>query len=151
MRFRDLLRNPETHIVRLSKKERERILKQMCGVINDDDAIDPKHYFYNKRKSNSKFRKAFQLCRQVSDTLQLVLAGNDPLLGGLHVVDVVPAPDSRRMLVILGLSADEVSSASHVEEIMACLRTHVPRLRSEIARSISRRKTPQLVFEITTR
>lgn len=137
--------------MRLSKKERERILKQMCGVINDDDAIDPRHYFYNKRKGKPKFRKAYQLCRQVSDTLQLVLTGNDPLLDGLRIVDVVPAPDSRRMLVILGLPKDEVDSATQVEAIMDCLRTHIPRLRSEIARSISRRKTPQLVFEITTR
>lgn len=137
--------------MRLSKKERERILKQSCGVINDDDAIDPKHYFYNKRKSSAKFRKAYQLCRQVSDTLQLVLTDDDPLLEGLHVVDVVPAPDSRRMLVILGISPDEVDTASQVEEIMECLQTHVPRLRSEVARSINRSRTPQLVFEITTR
>lgn len=137
--------------MRLSKKERERAMKQMCGVINGDDAIDPKHYFYNKRKSKDKYRKAFQLCRQVADTLQLVLTGNDPMLDGLAVIDVMPAPDSRRMLVLLGLDADESTSASKIREIMECLRMHVPRLRSEIAQTITRRKTPQLAFEITTR
>lgn len=136
--------------MRLSKKEREQILRQHCGIIRDDDAIDPKHYFCNKRKPRSKHRKAFQLCRQVSDTLQLVLTGGDPVLEGLAVVDVVPAPDSRRMLVILGVDSEVISSATQVEEIMVCLREHTPRLRSEVARSISRRKTPQLVFEITT-
>ena len=135
--------------MRLSKKERERVMKQMCGVINADDAIDPKHYFYNKRKSKDKYRKAFQLCRQVADTLQLVLIDDDPMLDGLVVIDVVPAPDSRRMLVILRLDADKDVTASEVEEIMKRLRTHVPRLRSEIAQTITRRKTPQLVFEIT--
>lgn len=135
--------------MRLSKKERERVIKESCGVINGDDAVDPKHYFYNKRKSKDKYRKAFQLCRQVADTLRLVLTGDDPVLDGLAVVDVLPAPDSRRMLVLLTLDEDEDSSASRIEETMKHLRTHVPRLRSEIAQTITRRKTPQLVFEIT--
>ena len=137
--------------MRLSKKERERVLKQSCGIINDDDAIDPRHYFSNKRKSKAKYRKAYQLCRQVADTLQLVLTNGDPELDGLTVLDVVPAPDSRRMLVLLGLPAVQVKSASEVDAIMKRLQTHVPRLRSEIARSINRRKTPQLLFEITAR
>ena len=137
--------------MRLGKKQRYQILKQMCGVINEDDAIDPRHYFYNRKKSKNKYRKTYQLCRQVSDTLQLVLNGNDPILEDLHVVDVVPAPDSRRLLVIVGLAADIVESASHVEAIMDRLNDHVPRLRAEIASVITRRKTPQLLFEITTR
>ena len=137
--------------MRLSRKQRERVLNQMCGIIRDDDAIDPKHYFYNKRKSKNKFRKAYQLCRQVADTLQLVLTGADPLLDGLTIVDVIPAPDARRMLVILAISPDEVHSATQIEEMMSRLRFHVPRLRSEIAQTICRRKTPQLSFEITVR
>ena len=134
----------------LSKKERERLLKQHCGVINDDDAIGPRHYFYNKRKHNKKHRKVFQLCRQVSDTLHMVLSDGSPLLDGLSVVDVVPAPDSRRMLVILGLDkAVKIESATDVEAIMAELQLQTPRLRAEISRTINRRKTPQLVFEIS--
>ena len=133
----------------LSKKDRERLLKQHCGVINDDDAIDPRHYFYNKRKGNRKHRKVFQLCRQVSDTLHMVLSDGSSLLDGLSVVDVVPAPDSRRMLVILGLDpAVEINSATDVEAIMTELQQQTPRLRAEISRTINRRKTPQLVFEI---
>ena len=134
----------------LNKKQRERLLKQHCGVINEDDAIDPRHYFYNKRKPNRKYRKAFQLCRQVLETLHLVLTDDDPGLEGLNVVDVVPAPDSRRMLVLLSLDpAMKVTSANQIEEVMDCLQSHVPRLRSEIARTINRKKTPNLVFEIT--
>ena len=133
----------------LSKKDRERLLKQHCGVINDDDAIDPRHYFYNKRKGNRKHRKVFQLCRQVSDTLHMVLSDGSSLLDGLSVVDVVTAPDSRRMLVILGLDpAVEINSATDVEAIMTELQQQTPRLRAEISRTINRRKTPQLVFEI---
>lgn len=112
--------------------------------------MDPRHYFYNKRRGKDKFRKAFQLCRQISETLQMVLTDGDPMLDGLTVVDVLPAPDARRMLVIVGLDADSVTSATELEEVHQRLTAHLPRLRSEIARSISRRKTPQLVFEITT-
>ena len=134
----------------LNQRERQILLKKHCGVINSDDAIDPRHYFYNKRKPNRKYRKAYQLCRQVLDTLQLTLATEDePLLAGLTVVDVVPAPDSSRMLVILQPGIGElISCASQAEQIMKCLDQHRPRLRSEIARSINRRKTPNLIFEL---
>ena len=132
-----------------SRKQRERLLKQHCGAINDDDAIDPRHYFYNKRKPNRKFRKAFQLCRQVADTLHLVLTDNDSDLESVSVVDVVPAPDARRMLVLINIDpAGDSMSASDVEFTMAVLQAHVPRLRAEIARTINRKKTPNLIFEV---
>ena len=136
--------------MRINKKQRERLLKQHCGVINDDDAIDPRHYFYNKRKPNRKFRKTYQLCRQVADTLHMVLRGNDPNLDCISVVDVLPAPDSRRMLVLVCFEpGQEKQTASEIEATMAILQSHVPRLRSEIARSINRKKTPNLIFELT--
>lgn len=133
----------------LNKKQREQLLRKHCGTINNDDAIDPRHYFYNKRKSKDKFRKSFQLCRQVADTLHLTLTDGVPELEGLSVIDVVPAPDSRRMLVILAMDASIATSASSVENVMAILQLNIPRLRSEIARSINRKKTPQLIFEVS--
>ena len=132
----------------LSKKEREQLLKKHCGVINSDDAIDPKHFFYNKRKAGNQYRKVFQLCRQVESTLHLTLNEGDPYLE-LEVIDVVPAPDSKRMLVIVQPAmGTSIQSATDAEAMMACLRKQVPRLRAEIARSINRRKTPTLIFEL---
>ena len=133
--------------MRLNKKQRERLLRENCGAINNDDAIDPRHYFYNKKKSKSKFRKVFQLCRQVKQTLQMVLTEGNEKLTGLSVVDVVPAPDSRRMLVIVELEPDATATGSDVEALMALLVSETPRLRFEISQSIHRRKTPQLIFE----
>ena len=142
-------RDPQETKMSLSKKQRERLLRLHCDTINSDDAIDPRHYFYNKRKSKNKFRKAFQLCRQVSDTLQLTLTDNKPALEGMTVIDVVPAPDSRRMLVIVALDPTKTYTATEVESVMECLQSQTPRLRSEISQSIHRRKTPMLVFEIS--
>lgn len=136
--------------MRLSKKQRLAILSKHCGVINSDDAIDPRHYFNNKRKAKNEFRKSFQLCRQVAETLHMVLSATADSLADLSVVDVVPAPDSRRMLVVLKLDNTIIQSGSEIEQLMERLHQETPRLRSEIAQSINRRKTPQLVFEITT-
>ena len=133
----------------LNKKQREILLKQHCGAINSDDAIDPKHYFFNKRKHSRKYRKVFQLCRQVLETLQFVLAEGDPRLENFSLVDVVPAPDSRRLLVIVRLDDAESTTATQVDQLMDLLVEHIPRLRAEIARSISRRKTPNLIFELS--
>lgn len=133
--------------MKLNQKQRQLLLRKHCGVINSDDAIEPKHYFYNKRKAKSKYRKVYQLCRQVLQTLQLVLVDDVELLQGVSVVDVVPAPDSRRLLVIVSLDTP-IDSSSLVESVMVSLKNQVPRLRCEIARSVHRRKTPNLVFEI---
>ena len=135
-------------VLTLNKKQRERLLKENCGAINNDDAIDPRHYFYNKRKSKSKFRKIYQLCRQVQETLQLTLSDGHESLHDLTVVDVVPAPDSRRMLVVVELDRKTMPTATQIEELMACLANQVPRLRFEISQTINRRKTPQLIFEL---
>ena len=131
----------------LTRKQRERLLRENCGAINDDDAIDPRHYFYNKRKSKSKFRKVYQLCRQVMETLQLVLVNGMDELEDLKVVDVLPAPDSRRLLVVLELDRADMPSTTQVDQWIEILTKEVPRLRFEISQSIHRRKTPQLTFE----
>ena len=79
----------------------------------------------------------------------MVLTDGNERLDGLAIVDVVPAPDSRRMLVILGLAPGTVvKSAAEVEQIMEQLQLETPRLRAEIARTINSKKTPNLVFEI---
>ena len=133
----------------LNKKQRAVLLKQHCGVINDDDAIDPKHYFYNKRKHPKKYRKVFQLCRQISETLQFVLREGNERFEKMSIVDVVPAPDSRRLLVIVCVENLGSMTASEVDSLMKLVESDIPRLRMEIARAINRRKTPNLIFEFT--
>jgi ribosome-binding factor A len=93
-------------------------------------------------------RKTLQLCGQIADTLNYVLSGElgDDLLRNLYVESVRPAPDATRLLVsVAPLDAADVERA---DQILQKLHIHAPRIRSEVAQSIHRRKTPELSFVV---
>lgn len=96
-------------------------------------------------------RKAKQLSRQVLETLDLVLSGDcrDELLQSLHVVSVVPAPNSSRLLVTV--FADLPSELFDQQEILERVDDQMGRLRAEVAASINRKRVPSLVFHILGR
>jgi ribosome-binding factor A len=98
--------------------------------------------------SHKESRKAKQLCRQVAQTLDLVLSGDcrDELLQSLHVISVVPAPNSSRLLVTV--SADLPVEEFDRQEILESLERQTGRLRAEVAASISRKRVPSLVFHV---
>jgi len=88
-------------------------------------------------------RKAQQFCRQVQRALNLALAnpnGSDDL-NGLFVEDVSPAPDCGRLLVHVIIPA-----GSPVADAIGALRRDTPRLRSEVAMAITRKRAPELSF-----
>ena len=98
-------------------------------------------------KSHDEGRKAKQLCRQVADTLALVLGDcRDDRLQALHVISVVPAPNSSRLLVTV--SADLASDQFNPREILELLDQQTGRLRSEVAASINRKRVPALAFHV---
>jgi len=129
------------------KRAREQMLAH-CNFIHEDDGIDPHEFFKNDRGSRKVNRKALQLCRQVAETLEQVLSGEtgDDVLAGLHVSSVVPAPDSSRLLVTLVSAIDE--GRFDLRAIEKKLADSRGRLRSAIAMTITRRKTPVLAFEV---
>ena len=111
----------------------------------DSAAIGPK----SGRRSNGKLnRKALQLCRQVSDTLNSVLSGEsgDDLLQSLYVESVTPAPDATQVLVTVQVTDAELVIPE--SEILGRLRLASGWLRSEVAAAITRRHTPNLVFQL---
>jgi ribosome-binding factor A len=133
----------------LDKRTREQLLAH-CGELHDDDGTDPREFFKPSRCGTEKreTRKARQLCRQVAETLDQILSGeaNDDILRALRVADVIPAPDTSRLLVTLHIDCDPVDfDRPAVEERLAASRG---RLRSEVAAAITRRKAPALAFEI---
>ena len=88
-------------------------------------------------------RKARQLCRQVERALNLAFAdrngSNDT--GGLFVNEVSPAPDCGRLLVHVVIPADRPAA-----DVIRALRRESPRLRSEVAAAITRKRAPELSF-----
>ena len=88
-------------------------------------------------------RKARQFCRQVQRALNLALADrhSDDGLSNLFVEDVSPAPDCGQLLVHVVVPAQRP-----VAEALAALRQDAPRLRSEVAATITRKRAPELSF-----
>ncbi|APW61423.1 hypothetical protein [Paludisphaera borealis] len=95
-------------------------------------------------------RKTMQLCHQVAVTLDEVLAEcGDPLLHGLHVVDVEPSPDVSRLLVILAPDDGEpVDGPDALHRVEAHLSRASGHLRGEIAQAITRKRAPALVYHL---
>ena len=93
-------------------------------------------------------RKTLQLCGQVAETLNLVLAEEpDDVLRGLYVAGVEPAPDDSRLLVTVeSLPADRPDPA----RALARLELASAHLREEVARAITRRRVPSLAFRFAT-
>jgi ribosome-binding factor A len=88
-------------------------------------------------------RKTLQFCRQVQRALNLALAdGNaDDGLNDLFVETVSPAPDCGHLLVHVVIPPNRT-----VGETLGALRRDAPRLRSEVAMAITRKRAPELSF-----
>ena len=125
--------------------------KNFCQQLGEEDGIDPR--LVSRRSLDSRHRdqnrKTQQLCQQVWHVLDAVLTGEarDADLQGLSVISVVPAPHAGRLLVsVQSWAVDALSRWSVIDEK---LRRATPWLRSELAASISRRRIPELVFQLT--
>jgi ribosome-binding factor A len=94
----------------------------------------------HQRKQNHKDQ---MLCRQVQRALNLALAGGcgDDVLRELYVVDVTPAPSATHLLVQVSIPASIA-----IVDVLERLSRAMPRLRAEVARSITRKRAPELSF-----
>lgn len=129
----------------LDKRTREAMLAH-CGEIHEDDGVDPREYFRASRSHHKQDRKAKQLCRQVAETLDQVLAGEtgDDLLRELRVVEVIPAPDASRLQVTV--QQDCEVEQFEPQEITTRLGLVTGFLRTAVTAAITRRKAPALIF-----
>src|SRR5262249_31902017 len=120
-----------------------------CIDVGPEDGSDPRDFF---RKSPGPVtnRKALQLCGQVADTLNLVLAAcGDDLLRRLIVASVQPAPTSVRLLVTVcpGVPTESLEAA----EVLERLQRAAGMLRTEVAAGVHRKKAPELLFRFAAR
>jgi len=110
----------------------------------DPDFVEALDENESRRTSNRQAeRKTEQFCRQVQRALNMALAdrGVGDGLDGLFVEEVSPAPDCGRLLVYV-LVADGLA----VADAIGALDRETPRLRSEVASAITRKRAPELYF-----
>lgn len=131
----------------LDKRTRREMLAH-CADLHEDDGVDPRDYFAAGKRLRKPNRKALQLCRQVADTLGLVISGvgHGELLGALRVVAVEPPSGAGplRVTVAVDLPPDSFDP----DAVLKLLRDETGWLRSEIAAAITRRRVPKLMFRL---
>jgi ribosome-binding factor A len=105
------------------------------------------HLFFDLESARPDHRAA-SLCRQAQEAVTLALADAepDPRLDGAWVVSVDPAPGPERLLVNVALAGR--TSENDIEAALAALVEMKPWLRSEIARTIHRKRVPDLAFRV---
>lgn len=93
-------------------------------------------------RGSRESQKSRQFCRQVQRALNLALADCAiDGIGDLFIDEVVPAPDCGRLVVYVLLPVDQPAA-----NVMAALQREAPKLRSEMASAISRKRAPELYF-----
>ena len=129
----------------------DREFDSFAECMEDIELIRPRGRPTHVGRTNKEDRKAKQLCRQVADTLSLVLAGDgrDELLGCLQVQSVVPAPNASRLLVTV--TADLGEQVVDTQQVLDRLAVQMGRLRAEVAASINRKRVPLLLFQVVGR
>ncbi|QDU93075.1 ribosome-binding factor A [Lignipirellula cremea] len=89
-------------------------------------------------------RKTLQLCRQIEKALSYAFSlCNNELVSGLQVDEVVPAPNAARLMVFVS----SLDAGVTPTDALAALHEAAPQLRTEVAASINRSKTPDLIYQ----
>ena len=112
-----------------------------------DGEADPGVFFGATDRSRKTNWKALQLCKQVERAASLALASeceSDALVGAA-VVSVEPAPDAGRLRIVVCLASG--ASPESMAEARAALAGCSLAVRAEVARSIHRKRVPEIVFE----
>lgn len=101
----------------------------------EDEPSDPS-------SNRQRERKVRQFCRQVQRALNLALA--DRVCDGINdlfVDEVSPAPDCGRLMIHV-----LIPDGRPVADAITALGREAPRLRSEVATAITRKRAPELCF-----
>jgi ribosome-binding factor A len=132
-----------------SRKRKKDDPRALCAHLYPDDGVNPREDVRQDALDGRKpDRKTRQLCKQVAQTLQLALGGlpEADVLVGVSVWDVTPAPHAGRLRVVMA-----VSEAGRAAEVAALLRQRGAWLRGEVAAAITRRRVPELTFDVIVR
>ncbi len=123
------------------RKEILRTLATLCDEPRLGDGQDPRYDRKRQRNANGE-RKTWQLCKQIAIAVQLALGNSaDERLRELSVVEVTPAPDASRLLLLVQPNSAVASCEEEMNEALANARGY---LRTAAAEAITRKKTPIL-------
>lgn len=133
------------------KKRIEQTWRDLCAELTEDDGLTPDQYdkqdeqFTNPGTPKSEDRSTLRLCAQVAKALHLAMLADcqDPNLQALEVLRVEPYPGARRLRVHL-LAHCKTEPA----ELNAKLQAVSHLLHHAVARTITRKRSPRLVFVI---
>lgn len=119
-----------------------------AGDVYRDDEPDPEVFFGEAVRPRKANFKALQLSKQVERAVSETLAGEwlSDALTGASVASVEPAPDAGRLLVTVLL--DPRATGADVAEARSALGAATAVLRAEVARSIHRKRVPELAFDV---
>jgi len=119
-----------------------------AGDVYRDDEPDPEVFFGEAVRTRKANFKALQLSKQVERAVSQTLASEwlSDALAGAAVASVEPAPDAGRLLVTVLL--DPRATGADVGEARAALCAATAVFRAEVARSIHRKRVPELAFDV---
>lgn len=115
--------------------------RDLCAHISDDDGVNPK---FDKRDGPRRpSGKDLALCKQAARAIDQSLSVLSWAIdAGLRVVAVEPAPDAKRIRVLVAWS----DRRAGVELVMAWLQARKGVLRTAVAEAITRKRAPDLIF-----
>ncbi len=123
----------------LHKKTLER-MRLLVAELDPDDGLHPRQRRRQERRRDRSSARKRRLCGQVARALTIALpTAADPQLRSLLVVEVVPAPDLRRLEARIAAPPGQPPDG-----LSARLGLARPWLREEVALAIHRKRAPEL-------
>ena len=139
--------------MRQPKRKRNTLPSGLAGSYDSADGKDPRFDPSPAREAglegNEDRRKLMQLCSQVLRTLHLVWPAGGEGLDSTSPTEVLPAPNSHNLLVLVYCNQSPDLLPDSI--ILDAIQKHSDELRQEVARSITRKRTPRLSFAIMPR
>lgn len=137
-----------------NRLKRIRLPSGLAGRYEYLDGLDPRFDYQLKDSdeasaSGKEQRKLKQLCCQVMRVLSLAWPDDHIWLSATQVHDVLPAPNSHNLLVLVSCSLTKSQLSD--EQILNALAPYRDTLRRQVAEGINRKRTPQLSFAVLPR
>ncbi len=132
-----------------SPKRRPETFRALCAELGEDDGMDPRDVYSRTGKDLKAAgnRKTEQLCKQVARAIDSALAAcADVRLHDLVVVRVEPAPNAGRLrIVVQESSGGDGRDRTALDALLAAATGY---LRGEIALAITRKRVPEIIFDV---